>query len=245
MKNREMVPKKIQEELDRTQNSVHLEGPVYSCVITNKEKPSNFTVADLELVTATRHKNEQGKMELVDKMYHRVRILATGEKAEKLINLEKEFEASRNAGTKAKAQVLSLDGEITVGKNGQPYILAKEENVTFSDKISFKNSLTLQGKVEKTVSNNHFATAILSTKTSFDTKVLIPMVVFNKDNPKGWADIASEKVHKGDTINISGPLVSAIYGNGEDSKYRCSVNAKHYTVLNQKLAKERKTGVSM
>lgn len=240
-----MVAKKTQKKEDKTQNTVHLEGPVYSCVITNKEKPSDYTVANLEVVTATRHKTEDGEIEYKDKMYHHVRVIATGDKAERFKQLEKECKTERNAGIKIKPIVLSLDGEIAVGKNGQPYVLASEENVTFSEKLKFKNNMTIQGKVEKSISNNHFATALLSTQTSFGTTVIIPMVVFNKDNPKGWGDIASEKVRKGDTINITGPLISGIYGDGKDSKYRCSVNARHYTVMNQKLKKERKAGTSL
>lgn len=235
-----MVTIKKQNEPDKTQNTVHIEGQVFSCVITNKDNPSDYTVADLEVITATRHETEDGKIELKDKLFHRVRVIATGENRKKYKQLEKVCEIERNKKYNIKPIAISLEGEITVGKNNQPYVLATKDNISFSDNIKFKNSLKLLGKVEKTISNNHFATAILSSQTSFGKKILIPMVVFNKDNPKGWNDIASGKLHKGDIIDISGPLVSSFYGNGKDSKYRCSVNVKHSTILNQKLHKEKK-----
>lgn len=219
-----------------TENSVHLEGPINSCRITELKEGS--ILAQIEICTAARHK-EDGKTKLVNPIFHHVAVVTDGENAERLRKLSTEASPSDKSQPGLSCTAV-IDGQIAMDKNGQPFVQALKESFRLNDRISFKNTSTIKGIVREITYNDAYAGIILECKGPGEKPVLVPVTIYSKHNQRKYADLASGKVKTGDTLEIKGPLISGYYSNGEKEVFRCHVNINTYKRLTLKKEQARK-----
>jgi hypothetical protein len=204
----------------------------------------------MTICTAFPHKKQDNSIEFINKMYHRVRVIADkdGNVAKKLLKIEKNCLENKKRFATGQSPVnvifATVDGQLSQGLDGKPHIDVKEFDINFPSKMTYENNnvASIKGKIIETLANNGYATAIISAR-SYNGPIMVPVVISHKNNPKEWSDISYGKISKNDTIRIEGPLISRLYGNGTTQTYRCSINVKQMTILEKKI--ERKTSPTL
>ena len=236
------------QEISNNVNIVHLEGTVFSCKTTGIGEGA--VRAEMKVCTA-KPKKESGQLRFSNPLLHRVVVCASGDKAQRLLNIEASLaEKSAENGQESPMplkDIVAIDGKIAVNKNGQPFVLVDDERISFPKKLTMKNFITLQGKVMETSSNVAYASAKIAVKNPIDKgqDVMIPVCIYSGDNPKKFADLSQGRVKPGEILSVKGPLISKTYSAGDKTKFICSVNINNYEVLSLKQTKTKKTQVGM
>ncbi len=232
-------------ETDTIKNAVHLEGAVCSCVITHT--PGKDTViAQMEICTASIQKNA-GTAKLKNPVIHRAVAVASGENAARLRALSNETGGIRINLSEdlPKLKCVSVDGRLTKNDKAQPYVAVAEEGLAFPERLAFKNTAILQGRVLETTYNDAYAGAVLQCEGEGGRQILVPVNIYSKDNPRKYADLASGKIRKGDILSVKGPLISGFYSNGEKEVYRCHVNINNYDNLSRKRTQQKTSSLGV
>lgn len=240
--------KKTEGKNPETANSVTIEGLAYSCEI--RDTAPGRVLAFMEISTAAQDVRQDGTIEYSNWLRHRVAVAAGGAKAEKLRDIALKCRANKESyGSKdfvpSKIPV-AVRGEFAVNDSGQQLVTVKEDALEFPEKLRMRNSITFAGTLVETTHNDLYATAVLRSRTSDGRDVFLPMIIYNNDNPKAWADLAGGKVKKGDTVSTTGPLISKRYnGTGGKEIFRCSVNADRYAVTRKLTARKTQSAQSI
>lgn len=217
-------------------NTANIDGLVYSCDIT--ELGNGKIAAKMVICTATQKKLENGTTTSDNWINHRAVAIAEGEKAEKLRKAQETYKNNManygKPGFTPTPVPISIQGPLVLNNNKEPFISVSEDKLEFPKKLKMKNTISIKGEVAETACNEAYATAMLKTASEDGKNIIIPICIYNRDNPRKWADISSGRVKKGDMINVTGPLISRMFNDGQKKMFRCSVNAGNFTVSNKK-----------
>lgn len=228
-------------DTDTNTNSAHIEGLVYSCDIM--ELGEGRVAAKMEVCTASVRKNEDGTATYSNWLHHRVIATADGTVADKLRKARETYLSNRDnygrEGFIPEQIPVSLTGPLAYNDKLEPYI--RVENISFPKKTRMKNTMTLRGEIVETSHNDAYASAMIECLSNDGESVKVPICIYNRDNPRKWADLSSGKTKRGDILNVTGPLVSRNFGDGEKKMYRCTVNVDNYTVMNRRNTQKETT----
>lgn len=201
-------------------NKVHLEGLLENLEPIGTSNGFSYALAGM----ATLHERpgavkESSPSERYAKIHHELRIVAGKGSEEALELLSKTYEACRKKG---EPYSCCVDGHLFSDGN-ESYVVCKLDDLKHLDKISTSgnNRVNINGDVVSTSYTNETATIRLRTDEGvFNTFVL------RRQNQSSWDMVADGKISKGDSLSISGPLLSNRMTDGKKTIRFCQVSPR-------------------
>lgn len=210
-------------------NSVHLEGAVRSCYLSEKD---GQMLARLEVVTLHPNVNAKGENRTADvsSQYDRfphlvfVKAAPLSQTAVALEGLVREMRVEKASG---QASLIALhpcrvDGRL-VSVDDELAVLAGGKGFSLSEKVPTKdnNVVSLVGNVV----SSSFTDKTARIKVHFGSGMLESFVI-RKNNPEVWEAVSQRLFRKGDRVAMSGSLISDLYTNGEKNIRSCMLGIR-------------------
>lgn len=211
-------------------NNTHIEGLVVDCNVG--KTPFGQPYADL-IVCAVKSINGdkessffQVRIPVSDKIKDNIDAIAS--------DCIRNKELIDRTGTQLANHAIACDGRIRNDVTGQPYVLAKPEDMSFPLEISEKkNMIKAEGEVFKTVNTSPIAASLLIKIDNGPDRpaTVLPVIIDAKTHPEVWSSAVNGEISKGDRLRFSGNPHGKIFGHGKDIMLRMSVKADSASVV--------------
>lgn len=174
-----------------------------------------------------------------DLMYHNVRVTATGDDVQKILDLERSCRERPN-----DPKVFELRGVLYEDDRVNRVECRAEDLVQARQfRTSGNNRAELVGSVLATTFSDLYATVSLDTgrfrDASGQEKVVVNTAyILRSEYPEAWEDVSKGKYKKGSVMSMSGPVHSGVYNDGRKRFVHMMVHPR--VVEKVKMAQARK-----
>ena len=190
------------EVMVKKNNSVHLEGALEAFQLLGEKDGSVLAWASVVTLHVKPGMPENTPpSQLYKRMHHEVRVVAGKGKSDLLQSLSSGFQFSSESG---EVFPCSVDGYLYSDGN-ESFVVCGADNIRRSDlvKTNGNNRVNILGEVVSTSYTDETATIRLKT----DEGVLTSFIS-RRQNQASWDMVVDGNISKGDSLSITGPLLS-------------------------------------
>lgn len=216
---------------------IRIEGPVaghHYKAIPSLTQDGSAKVHTLEIMTSSTESRE-------DAMFHKAVLIETDSTDKETRMLLSRLEVGY--GGYGNATHVSLRGRLV--NTREDGLIVKAESITEKRQKVNSARAEVSGVIEKILPYRSGYTATLSVENPYgmDKKMSVSFLLGKKENPDTVKKIAEGKISEGDTLLVTGNLLSQTMGDGNRKFNFCSVRAESVKVLKKAQKQTERTRV--